>query len=242
MDLRRGSVVLMEAFFITPGDVKHDSIVVHGDEFHHMIHVMRKHPGDVVLLTDGEGTMFDTVLKSVQGDHALCAIVNRQSEYHEPRRKVCLLQAVLKQPGRMDWLIEKATELGVARIIPVVTERTIAKSGKKERWLSIARTAAKQSLRSRIPSIDDVQPLEQAIPRVSGHTLFVCHEGDGTNWLSHSFAVEGSQIAIGIGPEGGFTQDEITTFTSNGAEIVSLGERRLRSETAAIVALTHLLD
>jgi 16S rRNA (uracil1498-N3)-methyltransferase len=171
----------------------------------------------------------------------VCTILETIPEMNEPARKVVLGLSLLKHSAKFDIVVEKAVELGVSAIIPIVAEHSERHRGKTERWKDIATSAAKQSLRCRIPEIDEPKNLEDACVREPFGAIAIAHELAPTeqsfgHFLEKRLGEHGSLLVL-IGPEGGFTEQECKTAESLGAERVSLGTRRLRSETAAILAV-----
>jgi len=233
----------MDCFYTPREYIGASDLRVAGSEFHHISRVMRKAPGDELYVTSGEGVMYKTVITETGRDAVQCKIIERLHGFGEPGVEIVLVQALLKNPGKIDFIVEKATELGVSRIVPVLTERTIAKGGKVDRWRSLALAAMKQCGRSLLPAVDDSIPLDEAVNAMQSGIGIMCDEGeDETNPIERvlKHGVSGKPVVVYIGPEGGFTSDELTMMESRGARLVSLGARRLRSETAAIVALARV--
>ncbi len=187
-------------------------------------------------------------LVSVEAKAVRGVVVAERPALPEPTCTVVLAAAVLKGE-RFDWLIQKATELGVAAIQPLLTARTIARTGEArlptaavERWTRIAVEAAEQSGRGTVPEMLPPVPLRDMI--VSGRVL-VAHEavsGDAGMALAAALPPDAAAVTLCIGPEGGFADDEVTALAGrHGAAVVSLGPRVLRAETAAMVAVTLAL-
>ena len=154
---------------------------------------------------------------------------------------VHLLMAVFKF-DHMEWGIEKVTELGVARITPVIARRTekhLAQAAAKrvDRWRRIVREAAQQSRRTDVPEIDDPIALKAALAMVSAESKLLLAETEQENSLCAALETEVSSVALAIGPEGGWTAEEMAQFTESGWKSVTLGPRILRAETAAIAGL-----
>jgi 16S rRNA (uracil1498-N3)-methyltransferase len=154
---------------------------------------------------------------------------------------VHLLMAVFKF-DHMEWGIEKATELGVARITPVLARRTekhlaLASAKRVDRWRRIALEAAKQSRRTDVPVVDDPATLKAALGTVDAGTKLLLAETEQENTLRAALEVGAESVALAIGPEGGWTVEEMTLFSESGWKHVTLGPRILRAETAAIAAL-----
>jgi 16S rRNA (uracil1498-N3)-methyltransferase len=231
----------MELFYAHPSAISEGNITIAGEEHHHLAHVLRKREGDDVFIVDGCRNLYRTILHDLRKEEAVCRITESVTNFHERAEPLVLAQALLKQPSKMDWIVEKATELGVTRIIPMTTKRTLVSHGHEVRWRRIALAAMKQSLRSFLPVIEPVQRFEEALAACDGCALIICHEqADSGNRLRAEQGRVEIPVGVFIGPEGGFSDDEIRAGTAHHAAIISLGERRLRSETAALVALSTL--
>ncbi len=236
----------MSEYFYVPAEYIIDQhIAIEGEEARHISRVLRKQPGEMIWVVDGEGKAYEVVIRLVAPEMIECEILFEHHHHHEPDIDVTLAVAQLKNPSRMDWIIEKATELGVRTIIPLQTSRTIARSPKEDRWNNIALAAMKQSGRCILPKIlpptDFVMVLANSthndvklIPyERTDHVLFISEA------MKHRKPPRSALILIG--PEGGFTDEEILQAEKAGFTQVSLGRRRLRTETAAIIALSWVV-
>jgi len=253
----------MECFIVEKEDVDIDrgELILTGDEAHHALRSLRIQIGEQLLATDLFGISYSCKLKShssgAKGSElkAICSIEEILPEFGEPKRNVLLIQGLISQPSRWEFLLEKATELGANIIQPVTTERTERESFNRERSDRILRAAVKQTKRSRIPELREISSLETALTDSikEGRMVVMLHESvvrglpslhtkliAGTALLQKEFD-GGEPIAIAVGPEGGFSEDEVKAVSSSGAKIVSLGPRRLRAETAAIAVLALLI-
>lgn len=236
---------MSEYFYIPAEFIIDQHIAIEGDEAKHISRVLRKQPGDRIWVVDGAGKAFEVVIRLVAPEMIECEILYEHHHLHEPDIDVTLAVAQLKNPSRMDWIIEKATELGVRTIIPLQTERTIARSPKEDRWNNIALAAMKQSGRCILPKITPPKDLEVVLANSSeydvklipyertDHILFIAEA------LKHRKPPRSALILIG--PEGGFTDDEVTQAEKAAFTQVSLGRRRLRTETAAIIAVSWVV-
>jgi 16S rRNA (uracil1498-N3)-methyltransferase len=170
-------------------------------------------------------------------------ILDSYKNHNEPDQHVSIAVGLLKNPSRYDFLVEKVTELGVKEIIPLTTSRTISFHAKTERWQKLALAAVKQSCRSYLPRISDTINLEELLNKSQNFDRkIIFHEK-----ADHLFSKEkdGNDMKrstlILIGPEGGFSDEEVELCVKSGFNLYSLGERRLRTETAAIVAASLVL-
>ncbi len=237
----------MESFFVNAGSVRNGKAEVKGEEFHHLARVLRKNVGDMVYLFDGTGKIYTARIVRITDEKAECEIVEESFMKGEIEVELCVAQAILKNTDRFEFALEKLTELGVKYIIPLVTERVIsAKSPldisnrKIERWKKIILSACKQSNRALIPELGEPVDFKNLISVAEEYERkIVLHESENFkrilfyDYLNELEKV--NSILIAIGPEGGFSDAEVEMAISAGFDVISLGERRLRSETASIV-------
>lgn len=241
----------MTDYFYTPPEfISDDTLEIVGEEFNHLIHVMRKKLGDRIRVVDGCGHAFDATIKEISRQVAVAFIAERYENHNEPTLDVTIAAGVLKNPSRFDFLVEKVTEIGVRGIIPITCERTIAHHARHERWQKLALAAMKQCGRSICPSVSEARAFADLMRGAGGRFdhMFVCHEGtEARKSLADSWnevrkeAVDRGRVLIVVGPEGGFSDLEISLSLEAGSHIVSLGPRRLRTETAAIGATALVL-
>ena len=216
-----------------------------GEQASHLIRVLRAQPGMEFDIVAGD-RVWHSVIAGISGDGVRFNLL--AEEKADPALPVTLVLSIFKF-DRMEWAIEKATELGVERIVPAIARRSekhLAQSAaaRVDRWRRIAREAAKQSRRSDIPVIDDPVPLKTAAQAKSEaiHLLLAEQERSTTlrHALSEALASAGDQvpaISMAVGPEGGWTAEEEALFDAEGWKPVSLGPRILRAETAAMTAM-----
>lgn len=227
-------------FFYTPSAlVVADSLTIEGAEFNHLTHVLRKGPGDHIMVTDGAGTAYEAVIVEVMHDKAVCGVLATHRMLHESRRSVHLGVALLKNSSKFDFLVEKCTELGVRSITPLVTERTIPRSARSDRWAKLALAAMKQSGRCILPLVSPPEALERFLAvRAADAVPLILHEKPGNPPLAALLPPAGTPAAVifCIGPEGGFSDQEVARAVASGFRPAGLGTRRLRTETAAIAA------
>lgn len=233
-------------FFISPDQVRGDRIAVKDEDVRHIATVLRLKTGDELLLCDGQGTDYRVRIVGAEKKEILTEIVGRaRREVRGPR--ITLGQGLPKS-DKMDFIAQKATELGVSGIVPLITERTIVKVKNEEkrasRWQKIAREAAMQSNRPDIPRVEpitafrdflmthDPGPITLLLLPWEGATLPI------KSVLHQNPAVE--NIVVLIGPEGGFSQPEADLAKEKGFYLVSLGPNILRTETAALAALSMI--
>jgi 16S rRNA (uracil1498-N3)-methyltransferase len=232
----------MEYFYAPPDHIARDECIIDGEEFAHLTHVMRRSVGDVICLVDGAGTGYDVAIEEITRRQARCRILSKKERMHEPSIHLTLGAAVLKNGANFDFLVEKATELGVSAVVPLLTERTIPHHARTERWQKIALAAMKQSGRSVLPHVSEPEPLEIFLKKSAGAGVrLLPHEKTTHPHLRDIVPVKDVSVAVAIGPEGGFSEDEVGGALAAGFTTVSLGPRRLRTETAALFAVGLVL-
>lgn len=234
----------MEYFYTPPHLIGGDHLAIEGEEFSHLTHVMRKGIGDVLLVVDGEGGAYEVTITEIAHRSARCSIHRRHHRLHEPDVKLTLGVGILKNASNFDFLVEKTTELGVTTIVPLQTERTIPHHAKAERWQKIALSAMKQSGRSVLPLVTPLTRLAEFLERKTDAELqLLPYEHIEVPSLAQVVRSQHvSSAAVCIGPEGGFSEQEVAMARAAGFRPVSLGPRRLRTETAAIVATAVLMS
>jgi 16S rRNA (uracil1498-N3)-methyltransferase len=217
-----------------------------GPEHRHLGRVLRARPGDLVTLFDGAGGEVEARVVEVDRAQTELELGARRSAA-VPGAPVTLLCAIPRGP-RMDFLVQKTAELGVCRLVPLITARSVARpgaeAGRRSRWEKIAREAARQCGRADVPAIEAPTPLSIAIaaPGLPARRLAL-FEGERQRSLrSELSGTSPAATALLIGPEGGFAPDEIEAARAAGFVAVGLGRLILRVETAAIVALALVAD
>jgi 16S rRNA (uracil1498-N3)-methyltransferase len=235
----------MDYFYTDASNIVGSALTILGDEAKHLSRVLRKVPGEVVWVTDGADNAYQVVIQSISKQDVICEILERCPRLHESALDLTLAVGMIKNPSRMDWLIEKATELGVRRFIPMRTARSIHHSAKIERWSSLALAAMKQSMRCWLPPVDEVAAYSSVLAQTGMFDLAVIlHEAASpANHLQQIVAqhTAARSALLLIGPEGGFTDEEIAAAEHAGCLVASLGVRRLRTETAAVVAAAWVI-
>ena len=219
------------------------AITITGEKAHYLISVLRCRKGDEIIIFDGSGHCSRARIAGIERKTVLAEVSGRFPCGNESGVRITLVLGLLKGE-KMDMVIQKATELGVYEVIPVVTERSqIRETRKLARWRKIAEEASRQSGRSIVPEVCEtvqfIDLFKGRGARVQGQG-FLFHEGEGAK-LSEAVASlsrRPSSLFIMVGPEGGFTREEVTLAQAQGATLVTLGKRILRAETAALAALS----
>ncbi len=222
------------------------AVALAADDLKHAGRVLRLKPGDTVMIADGRGLAFLSLVIKVEAYEILVKLETALPSTESPLTLV-LCPALLKGE-KMDSVIRQATELGVTRIAPVITARSIPQPGcrpddnRLKRWRTIVRSSAAQCKRAFLPAVDQVRTLPQLIQAAGQNTLIVPWEEDQATPLAafkpQELSYEGKALFLMIGPEGGFAPQEIEELKLGGALPVNLGPRILRSDTAAAAAIT----
>lgn len=235
----------MYNFFVTIDDKKDNRYFITGDDYNHIKNVLRMNVGEQFLVScDGASDLCE--LENIQSDTVVAKIINENYQNTNLPINIHLFQGLPKS-DKLELIIQKAVELGVATVTPVSMKRSIVKiddkkkKSKRERWQAIAEAAAKQSKRTAVPQVCDILSYKEFIDRAKELDLLLvpyeCAEGMAATKAALSQIKSGMNIGIIIGPEGGFEQKEIDMACESGGKIISLGSRILRTETAAITTV-----
>ncbi len=236
----------MPRFFVAKDSIRDKQGIISGPELEHMRKVLRLRPGQGVLLFDDEGWEYEAIIQSYGERAAEMEIVNRYRPERESPLDITLAQAIGKG-DKMDWVVEKATELGVRSIVPYFSSYTVPRLDTKKiarrgaRWEKIALSAAKQSGRTKIPEIQMLGDFGDLIRRPWPCELkLLFWEGESTRSIKklREERKHLDSILLVIGPEGGFTSEEVAQASDQGFLTIRLGKRVLRTETAALGALS----
>ncbi len=238
----------MNRFFIPQTCIEEDRVRLCNGFAHQICHVLRLKPKDHVVVLDNKGSEYVVCLTDV-GKHQVCGdIQERRLCQTEPLAQITLFQSMLKR-DKFEWVLQKCTEIGVARIVPIITERSIVqkteiKSGKMQRWQAIIREAAEQSGRGRVPDLGVPMMFGDSLEWSLDIRIAGALRGDQCSIqksLSQVDVTSHPSVGLWIGPEGGWTLEEVESATSVGVHCVKFGQRILRTETAAVVACILIL-
>lgn len=240
----------MYRFFIEEEQIADDFIRIIGDDYNHIVHVLRFEEGKEILISNRQGREYYCIIKEINRDCVLCKILFSQSTDQELPVKVYLFQGIPKN-DKMEYIIQKTIELGVYKIIPVVMSRSVVKVNeqnrekKSNRWQKIAHAAAKQAHRGILPKVGDILTFDEAIQYAKqfDQVIVPYEKAESITDLKNKLRVlePNQSIGIFIGPEGGFDEDEIGRLESIGGITISLGKRILRTETAGLVILSVIM-
>ena len=222
-----------------------DMVEITGDEASHVSRVLRFSVGDEIEIF-GSGNMVGLCeIKEISKQQLTAEVKNLYESDAEPKVKITLYQGIAKE-AKMDYIIQKATELGISKIVPVETEFTVVKikdSAKKtERWQKIALDAAKQCKRASVPEISEPVKFDKALKLLKENEIFFAPYEAAEQGSLKDLAFGKSPISAGyiIGPEGGFSKKEADAFLNESIPVVTLGKRILRTETASTATLAIL--
>lgn len=240
----------MYQFFVPSENIQGNRIVITGDDVNHIKNVLRMKVGEEIAVSNGEdGKEYRCGIASI-GDEIVCTLRFIKEDGVELPTKITLFQG-LPKADKMEFIVQKAVELGAYEVVPVSMARSIVKLDDKKqktkitRWQSIAEAAAKQSKRSIIPQIQPVMTMKQALSYAKEmDMLFVPYElADDMEKTRELFeeVKPGQHIGFFIGPEGGFDEAEIQLALDSGAQPITLGKRILRTETAGMTVLSILM-
>lgn len=218
-------------------EIEHNPVLP-PEESAHAVRVLRRRPGDDIEVVDGKGFLYRCRLVSDDPRGAIVEIVERVALPKVWTPSITIAVAPTKHVDRIEWLVEKLVEIGVDRIVPVRCSRSERKDIKPERLTRIAASAMKQSLKALLPVVEPTVSLDKflAEPLKAGEECFVgyCDADTDRRLLARAYT-PGSDVRILIGPEGDFTPDEIEAARRAGYVPVTMGDNRLRTETAALV-------
>jgi len=239
----------MPRFFVSEENIIDEKIFISGEDVKHIRNVLRLERGDSLTLCDGKRRDYTVKIEGFESDKILTSIVKTEDNKSEPPVEVILFQGIPKS-DKMDLIIQKSVELGVGRIYPVITERTIVKLGsqkdvenKLKRWQRISLEAAKQCGRGIIPEVKNPVYFKEAL-NLAGSTQLslIPYEKETAKSLKQYLRAGNiNSVSIIIGPEGGFSEKEIELAAIEGLNVVTLGPRILRTETAGIAVLSILM-
>lgn len=242
--------IFMQHFFINPEDIRENKAVIKGGDARHISKVLRMKEGERLLVSTGNDWDYLCSIERVEKDCIYLEIKEENNDVRELNNRIVLFQALPKS-DKMELIIQKAVELGVSEIVPVITNRVVVRLDAKktalklQRWNTIAKSAAQQSKRKIIPRVAKPLDFKRLLEYTKGfkHKL-IPYELEKEQGRLKGFLeklLPGEDIAICIGPEGGFEENEIKEAVSEGFTSVMLGRRILRTETAGFAILSALM-
>jgi 16S rRNA (uracil1498-N3)-methyltransferase len=207
----------------------------------HIVQVLRMREGEEILITNGKGEVLTAIIILEDKKKTEVKITGRKFNARQ-NQKVSIAISLIKNNTRFEWFLEKATEIGVSEIIPLICQRTEKQHFKYDRLKNIIVSAMLQSQQGWLPALHEPVKFTEVINNWAHQNKYIAHCMEGSkNQLSHE-AIQQGDILLLIGPEGDFTKDEIESALKNNYVPVNLGETRLRTETAGVVAAVMLLN
>ncbi len=238
----------MHRFFVP--QLYNETMTITGVDARHISKVLRMQPGDELQIVSDDGVSALAQISAIDGDSVEVHCIEKIAESHEPRVKLVLAQGLAKGE-KMDFIIQKAVEMGAYSVVPIAMEHSVvrldgAKAAKKvERWQKIAEAAAKQSKRDIIPEVQHLQSMRELLASDTSATKIIAYECEDRKSLKQALREAQDKgdietLLLIIGPEGGISESELQLAREAGAVPVSLGRRILRAETAGLVAISAI--
>lgn len=226
----------MQLFYSPSIEKEQGTFTFDKEESKHIIRVLRKKEGDTLFVTNGQGTLFETRISLASDRSCLTEIIQYTDKEQAPFR-LHLAVAPTKMNERYEWFLEKATEIGIHEITPIICDHSERKVVKTERFEKIIQSAMKQSLQLYLPKLNDPITLKEFLKQEHNSKLYIAHcdEDKEKELLKNSIQPQENYLLL-VGPEGDFSPVEIKIALEKGFKPVSLGHTRLRTETAALVA------
>ena len=235
----------MYQFFVESGQIGKDSVMIEGSDVNHIKNVLRMKPGEKIRISGPAGENYFCEIAEIEDSFVRASILEKDETGTELPNRIYLFQGLPKN-DKMELIIQKAVELGAYRVVPVSMKRSVVKldakkaDAKRKRWNAVSESAAKQSKRSLIPEVAPLMTYKEAVKEAAGYDM-VLLPYESADGIRKTRELLGTDIAVFIGPEGGFEDEEVELARENGAEIVTLGKRILRTETAGLCMLSALM-
>ena len=237
----------MRSFFAQQDWIFDDHIELSGHEYNHIKNVLRMHAGDKISILSGDNYCYECTISDIDNEKILCSVDDKYIRASELGVKVTFFQGLPKS-DKMELIIQKSVELGAYGIVPVMMDRSVVKLDEKkkrsrvERWNAIAQNAAMQSRRAYVTEVSEVMDYKTALEKVRDYDHFLfpyeCADGFGRTKEVLKNIKAGESVAVFVGPEGGFSLEEVQAAEKAGATIISLGKRILRTETVALMVMS----
>ncbi len=242
----------MYKFFVSNNQIRDKEVNIIGEDVNHIKNVLRLNLDEKIIVCNKDtAKSYIATIMNISKEKVMCNIIEENASTTETTVNIDLFQGLPKS-DKMEYIIQKTTELGVKHIYPVSLERCVVKIDKKDenkkisRWQKIAESAAKQSKRDFIPIVENIINFENICKSISKYDIILlAYENEESNTIKQELQKiqkkENANIGVVIGPEGGFTEKEVKALISAGAKCVTLGKRILRTETAPIVMLSNIV-
>ena len=239
----------MYHFFVSEEQINGENAYIEGNDVNHIVNVLRMKPGEELLISVKGDWDYLCKIDDIETERVNLKVLESMEQRELPVN-ITLLQGIPKS-DKLEMIIQKAVELGVSEIIPVKTKRVVVKieekkqASKVNRWNAIAESAAKQSKRSIIPKVSEPMSIDNALEIVKdfGVKLIPYENADGIDKTRKILdnMDKTKNIAVFIGPEGGFEESEVERIKNSGFEVITLGKRILRTETAGLALLSNIM-
>ena len=237
----------MQRYFVSEDAFQDRHIRLTGEEVHHIRNVMRFQPNDQIIVCKEDGMDYVCSISEINRKEIICEVVEKRPSKGEPKTKITVAQSLMRS-NKLEWMIQKGTEIGAASFQPFRSERSLIKIDdqkerkKRERWQRIAKEAAEQSHRGKVPAVLPALSWDDFLSEMEKFPLvLIAYEKGGLPLNQVMTESQAGEILLVIGPEGGFTEAEVDEAKERGAVPVTLGNRILRAETAPLVALSCML-
>ena len=221
--------------FFTP-DLKEDTYRLSEEESKHCVRVLRLTEGDQVFLIDGKGQFCEAVIVTAHPKACALKVIDRKIDYGKRDFQLTIGVAPTKNIDRFEWFLEKSTEIGIDRVVPLLCRYSERKEIKPDRLEKVMVSAMKQSIKAYLPVLSPLQMFKETIKSQFSGQKFIAHCYEGEKQLLRDAVIRGNNVLILIGPEGDFSTEEVEMAINEGFVPISLGNSRLRTETAALVA------
>lgn len=235
----------MDDLFYFPNIPLEGSFELDDENFHHIVKVLRYEDQTTLFFTDGNGRLVEGKLTLLSKKNAVVDVLKSEYKKSLTNLNIHVFAGLLKQNQRYEWMVEKLGELDVRKLTPLLSERTIKNPASIERLKKIAVSAMKQSKNPWLLTIDPPEKFEHIVKNYGGQFSFICHENklENSRFIQHLTLERGQQeIFLLIGPEGGFSDKEIELAITNHWNPIFLGSMRFRTETAAIVGVSAIIQ
>ncbi len=243
----------MFKFFVNKEQIENNKITIIGEDVNHIKNVLRLNKNDKIeIANQNEGKSYECIIEEIEKEKVIVKIENEIKYTTESNLKITLFQGLPKFE-KMEFIIEKSTELGISEITPVEMKRCVVKFDEKtkqkkiERWQKIAEVAAKQSKRDIIPTVNSIINIKNIFKNFENYDIvLIANENEKINTLKNELTKIKKEnnfknIAVIVGPEGGIDENEIELLIENGAKSITLGKRILRTETAPIAIIANIM-
>lgn len=230
----------MQLFYNPDIDKDTQQITFDKVESRHIVKVLRKKEGDAIYITNGKGLLFTSKINIASDKKCLVSIFKTEEKPIPRDYRIHVAIAPTKNNERLEWFLEKATEIGIDEITPIITQNSERKVIKKERLEKIIQAAMKQSLKFHLPVLNEAMSFNKFLNRRLDKNIYIAHCHEDEKKSMKELIEPKESLTILIGPEGDFSKEEVSLSLNANCKPISLGEARLRTETAALVAVQNV--